>query len=107
MRKYGLIGYPLSHSFSPGYFKNKFEVEGIKDAKYDIYPLERIDMIDQLLNQNLAGFNVTIPYKEAVLPYLDSISPEAEKVNAVNTVKIVDGRLRGYNTDVIGSSCES
>ena len=73
MRKFGLIGYPLSHSFSMKYFTEKFEKEGIKDCQYEFYPLERIEELPQLLKDHpeLVGLNVTIPYKQSVIPYLD------------------------------------
>ena len=99
MKHFGLIGHPLGHSFSKDYFTKKFELEGL-DCEYNNYDLEDISMVKQL---NLTGFNVTIPYKEAVLPYLDELDPIAAEVGAVNTVKAFpDGRMKGYNTDVIG-----
>ena len=103
-RLYGLLGYPLSHSFSPDYFKTKFEEEGINDAEYSLFEnpdlLGFLDQIPEL--NNLVGFNITIPFKQAVLPFLDSISNEASYVGAVNTVKLKNGNLLGYNTDVYG-----
>lgn len=104
MRKFGLIGYPLSHSFSKTYFTEKFEKEGITDAKYELYPLESIDQLPQLIidNPGLVGLNITIPYKEQVIKYLDAIDPKAEEIGAVNTIKIQGGRLTGYNTDFYG-----
>ena len=97
--KYGLIGHPLGHSFSKDYFTKKFEREGL-DCEYNNYDLEDISMVRQL---KLSGFNVTIPYKEAIIPYLDELDPVAAEVGAVNTVKVLpDGRLKGFNTDVIG-----
>lgn len=109
VNKYGLIGFPLGHSFSKKYFSEKFKKEGIK-ASYDLYPLESISELEQLLREEslLKGLNVTIPYKEAVLPYLSSISEEAKKIGAVNTIKIKisdsanEKFLEGYNTDFIG-----
>lgn len=99
--KYGLIGHPLGHSFSKDYFTKKFEREGL-DCEYSNYDLEDISMVRQL---KLSGFNVTIPYKEAIIPYLDELDPMAKEIGAVNTVKVLpDGRLKGYNTDVIGFS---
>lgn len=100
-RQYGLIGFPLSHSFSPGYFKRKFKKEGIQNAAYDLYPLSAIEQFDDLPDA-LLGLNVTIPYKEAVMPYLDRISEEAAEIGAVNTIDFRDGRKIGYNTDVFG-----
>lgn len=102
IRKYGLIGYPLSHSFSPKYFAEKYKKEGIVDAQYKAYPLESIEEVKSLIDQGVEGFNVTIPYKEQILPYLDTISDEAQAIGAVNTVKIMEGKLIGYNTDVFG-----
>ncbi len=103
MKNYGLIGFPLTHSFSVRYFADKFEKEGIKDASYRNFPLESIEELPDLIhNQKLDGFNITIPYKEAVIEYLDSIDTAAEAIDAVNCVKITDGKLKGYNTDVYG-----
>lgn len=101
---YGLIGYPLSHSFSYKYFAEKFERENIADSFYENFPLENIDAFPALLkaHPNLVGLNVTIPYKEKVIPFLDELSPAAKEIGAVNTIKFVDGKLVGYNTDVIG-----
>jgi shikimate dehydrogenase len=104
MRKFGLIGYPLGHSFSKKYFTSKFETEGIEDCQYDLYEIEDISILPAIIRQNpeLEGLNVTIPYKEKVLPYLDSIDPACEEIGAVNCIQIKDGKLRGYNTDYIG-----
>lgn len=102
MRKFGLIGYPLSHSFSPRYFAEKFKKEGIEDAVYNLYPLEDISAFEALKNKNISGLNVTIPYKETIIPYLDEISPEAQEIGAVNTIRFNAGRTIGYNTDVYG-----
>jgi shikimate dehydrogenase len=101
---YGLIGYPLSHSFSKGYFTKKFEKAGITDCFYDNFPLENIDLLPQLIatNPNLAGLNVTIPYKQQVIPFLDELHESAAAVGAVNTIKFQDGKLIGFNTDVYG-----
>lgn len=104
MRKFGLIGYPLGHSFSKKYFTAKFETEGIKDCQYDLYEIEDISRLPSIIQQNpeLEGLNVTIPYKEKVLPYLDSIDSACEEIGAVNCIQIKDGKLKGYNTDYIG-----
>ncbi len=104
MRQFGLIGYPLSHSFSKGYFAQKFKKENITDAQYDTFPLENIHLIEQLFNQksNLFGLNVTIPYKQQVIPFLDSLEEAAAKIGAVNTIKFIDGKKIGYNSDVYG-----
>lgn len=100
----GLIGYPLSHSFSKKYFAEKFAEENISGYHYELFPIPKIENLTQLISEqpNLLGLNITIPYKQAALPYLDAISEEAEKVGAVNTIKFVDGQLKGYNTDVYG-----
>jgi shikimate dehydrogenase len=104
MRRFGLIGYPLSHSFSPGYFAEKFAKEGIKDCVYEAYPLASIDELKQLLSshKDLCGLNVTIPYKKKVIRFLDEGSEEVKQMVACNTIKIKDGKLIGYNTDVTG-----
>lgn len=104
MKKYGLIGYPLSHSFSKKYFTEKFILESINDVVYDIYPLENIIELPGLLKRepSLCGLNVTIPYKEQVISYLDEMSPVVEKIGACNCIKIEDGKLIGHNTDVLG-----
>lgn len=102
---YGLIGRSLSHSFSPTYFAQKFEALGIQRAKYTTFPLAEISDFPALLKEEprLHGLNVTIPYKQAIIPYLDLLSPQAKAVGAVNTIAIeTDGRLVGHNTDVPG-----
>jgi len=103
-RLFGLIGYPLSHSFSRRYFGEKFAQLSISDAFYELFPIERIEALPELLatHPNLCGLNVTIPYKEQVIPYLDSLDPAAAAIGAVNTIKIEEGQLTGYNTDVYG-----
>ena len=100
--KLGLIGYPLSHSFSPSYFAAKFNKLGIKDAEYRAYSIDTIDKIESIFESGVTGLNVTIPYKELVIPFLDELSDEAYKIGAVNTIKIVHGKKIGYNTDVYG-----
>jgi len=106
MRTFGLIGYPLGHSFSKKYFTEKFEREDITGNAYELYPLEHIGQLEDLLvaNPDLAGLNVTIPYKEQVIAYLDSMSPVVEEIRACNCIRIEEGRLMGHNTDVIGFS---
>ena len=107
MEKYGLIGYPLGHSFSKNYFNEKFENEGIS-AKYINFEIPNIQNLPEVIDSNpeLQGFNVTIPYKEKVISYLDSVSPEARAIGAVNVVKVTHKGnkvvLKGYNSDVIG-----
>lgn len=102
MRKFGLIGYPLSHSFSPKYFADKWSDMQLEGCEYKTYPIERIEDLSELIDQGLEGINVTIPYKQEVIPHLDFISAEALAVGAVNTIKVVEGKLVGYNTDVYG-----
>lgn len=107
MDKYGLIGYPLVHSFSISYFNEKFKNEGI-NAIYENYEISSIEQLPEVLDTNpeLRGLNVTIPYKEKVISYLDTLSPEARNIGAVNVIKIEHrGKktiLKGYNSDVIG-----
>lgn len=107
MKKYGLIGYPLGHSFSKNFFNEKFHSEQI-DAEYINFEIPTIEDLAKIIasNPNLAGFNVTIPYKEQVLPYLDVIDKDAEAIGAVNVVKVehIKGKpvLTGYNSDVLG-----
>ena len=100
---YGLIGYPLEHSFSPEYFMRKFEREHI-DATYASFPLSTINELPILLSSLpfLRGLNVTIPYKEAVIPYLDDVDIEAENVGAINCIHLTKSGKKGYNTDIIG-----
>jgi shikimate dehydrogenase len=103
-RLFGLIGYPLSHSFSKKYFSEKFSREGIDDAYYELFPIEQIEALPDLIAEhpNLVGLNVTIPYKQAVIPYMDELGPGAKAVGAVNTIKVTGEGLKGYNSDVYG-----
>ena len=103
MKRYGLIGHPLKHSQSRFYFNEKFEHEGL-DCRYQHFDLKSIEEIHEMMETypDLCGFNVTIPYKEAIIPLLDEIDPTAKEVGAVNVVTIQNGRLKGYNTDVYG-----
>lgn len=107
MDKYGLIGFPLGHSFSISYFNQKFKDEDI-DAVYENFEIPSIDLLAEVLDSNpeLKGLNVTIPYKQKVMEYLDNISPEARAIGAVNVIKVIhEGKkikLKGYNSDVIG-----
>ena len=104
---YGLLGYPLVHSFSQNYFNQKFESENI-DAEYINFEIHDVGMLMEVVaeNENLNGLNVTIPYKEQVIPFLDEIDPAASEVGAVNVIKFIRGkdglRLKGYNSDIIG-----
>lgn len=103
MKRYGLIGHPLKHSYSRDFFTGKFEYEGL-DCRYQNFDLKTIEELHEVLERypDLCGFNVTIPYKEAIIPLLDEIDTVAKEVGAVNVVKITDGKLKGYNTDVYG-----
>lgn len=106
MNLYGLIGYPLSHSFSKKYFSEKFEKEGITDSKYELFEIETIDLLEKVIQTNkdqLKGFNITIPHKEAVIPFLDEIDDAAKRIGAINVVKVLPNRkLKGYNSDYYG-----
>ena len=104
MRQFGLIGFPLSHSFSKGYFANHFLTENILDAQYENYPIESIDLLTDLWKNNpaLKGLNVTIPYKKLVIPFLQHTSSVVQSIQACNCIKLHQGALYGYNTDVIG-----
>jgi shikimate dehydrogenase len=102
---FGLIGHPLSHSFSKQYFTEKFAREQIADCRYELFPLATIDQLPGLLAQypNLKGLNVTIPYKQQVLPFLSDIDPAARAIGAVNVLKVLPGgKLKGFNTDYLG-----
>ncbi len=104
MRLFGLIGYPLGHSFSKQYFTEKFAREGIADARFELFPLEQIADLPALISSrpNLYGLSVTIPHKESVIPYLDELDDTARAIGAVNSIKIENGRMKGFNTDAIG-----
>ncbi len=110
MKIYGLIGYPLEHSFSKKYFAEKFAREGILDSNYRNFPLEDISDFPLLIRNTswLAGLNVTIPYKEKIISFLNGLDPVAQATGAVNTIKITDEQgdkqLTGFNTDVYGFS---
>jgi shikimate dehydrogenase len=100
----GLLGYPLSHSFSPAWFERKFDEEGFSSASYRLYALPDLREIRPMLSgvPGLLGFNVTIPHKKSILAYLDDLSPEAAAIGAVNTVLVQGNRWTGYNTDALG-----
>ena len=103
MRRYGLIGYPLGHSFSQRYFTEKFEREGISDCTYSNFSLGQIGELPAVLGDAaLCGLNVTIPYKEQVISFLDALSPVVEEIGACNCIRVADGMLTGHNTDVVG-----
>lgn len=101
---YGLIGYPLSHSFSKKYFTEKFLREGIENSVYELFPIEKMELFPSLIasHPQLRGLNVTIPYKEQVLPFLDELSDAVNEIGACNCISFRNGKLKGYNTDVIG-----
>lgn len=103
MRLFGLIGYPLGHSFSKKYFTQKFLEEGITDAEYELFPIEAITQLPELLRSHprLVGLNITIPYKEQAIPYLDVPGITAQ-IGACNCIHIKEGKLYGYNTDIVG-----
>lgn len=103
MRLFGLIGYPLTHSFSKKYFTKKFELEGLMDCRYELFPISTITEFPEILKKHpeLEGLNVTVPYKRQVLSFLHSLNIPAA-VNACNCIKIKDGKLIGNNTDVFG-----
>lgn len=103
MRQFGLIGRKLGHSFSRKYFSEKFQRENI-DANYTLIEIDEVAAIRDIVNSDssLCGLNVTIPYKESVIPYLDELSHEAAEVGAVNCIAIKGGYLKGYNTDIEG-----
>ena len=104
MKRYGLLGEKLGHSFSQAYFTDKFKRSALKDHRYDPFELPAIDALPGLLEDTpgLRGLNVTMPYKQSVIPYLTTIDPLASAVGAVNTIAIGPGRLTGHNTDVHG-----
>lgn len=104
MRKFGLIGKHISYSFSQQYFTNKFTIENIDDATYENFDIPNIEGVPDIFdNSEIRGLNVTIPYKEAIIPYLDELHEKAKKIGAVNTIKRTkEGKLIGYNTDCYG-----
>ncbi|MFT6035594.1 MAG: shikimate dehydrogenase [Marivirga sp.] len=104
MKRLGLIGYPLSHSFSADYFAQKFQEENIAHYQYANYPLASIEDLGKLLanEPQIVGLNVTIPYKEQVIPFLSGMDDKAKKIGAVNVIKIIDKKLYGYNSDYDG-----
>jgi shikimate dehydrogenase len=104
MKLFGLIGFPLTHSFSKTYFQEKFFKEERGDCLFENFELKAVDEITEVLQQNpyLKGFAITIPYKKNILPFLYWMSAEVQQMQACNCVKIIDGKLYGYNTDIIG-----
>lgn len=104
MKKLGLIGYPLSHSFSKKYFEEKFRKENLTDFSYNTFPLKNISEFTALMQKesDLLGLSVTIPHKETVIPFLTALDPIADEIGAVNCIKNEKGKLIGYNTDAFG-----
>ena len=103
MDRYGIIGFPLGHSFSRAFFTEKFQKEHI-DAEYVNFEITSAHLLPEIVRSNphLRGLNVTLPYKEAVIPMLDSMSDEAREIGAVNVIQVREGRLKGFNSDIIG-----
>lgn len=103
MRLFGLIGYPLTHSFSKKYFSEKFEKEELHDCRYENFEIETIDVLPQitLYKEDLEGLNITIPYKERVLKFLDECNELVQQTGACNCISIRNGKMIGHNTDVI------
>lgn len=103
MTKYGIIGFPLGHSFSRGFFTEKFARESI-DAQYLNFEIPDVAMLSDVLRDNpeLRGLNVTLPHKQAVIPLLDEMSEEAMEIGAVNVIRVRNGKLKGFNSDIIG-----
>jgi shikimate dehydrogenase len=104
LRKFGLIGFLLTHSFSKKYFDKKFHDENIPDSSYQLFEINSVEELPSILKSNpeLSGLNVTIPYKESVIKYLDEVDTTAEAIGAVNCIKVINGKLKGFNTDVFG-----
>src|SRR5690606_13322471 len=103
-RKFGLLGRNISYSFSKGYFTEKFKTLGLTDHSYVNFDVPQIEDIEAIVKNtnDLVGFNITIPYKEAIFPYLSEVDPKAKAIGAINVVKVLENGLKGYNTDVIG-----
>lgn len=103
IKKFGLIGKNISYSFSKKYFEQKFEKLGLKNHSYDLIHIDEINQIEQIFAQpNFVGLNITIPYKEQIIPFLDEISDEANEIGAINCISIQNGKKTGYNTDAFG-----
>ncbi len=104
MKVFGLIGYPLGHSFSKDYFTKKFSEENIQNCSYKNFEIKSLDNFKSLIKdqKNLSGLNVTIPFKEKVLKYLDYVDDIAKEIGSVNVIKIIDNKLFGYNSDYLG-----
>ncbi|MEC5166009.1 shikimate dehydrogenase [Flavobacterium sp. PL11] len=105
LKRFGLLGKNISYSFSKGYFTDKFKGENFENCTYENFDIAEIDSFPEIIKNNLelTGLNVTIPYKETVLPFLDKLSKKAKLIGAVNTIKFTkEGKLKGYNTDYYG-----
>ncbi|MDA0314038.1 MAG: shikimate dehydrogenase [Bacteroidetes bacterium] len=104
MRKFGLIGFPLGHSFSKKYFTEKFSHEGRSDCQFKLYEFPQVTDFPALIQREkgLEGLSVTIPYKEQIIPYLDALDPACERIGAVNCIRIRNGKKVGFNTDYLG-----
>jgi len=104
MPQLGLIGYPLSHSFSKKYFDEKFQKLGLSNFSFSVFSMENVNQFPGLINEhkNLIGLSVTIPHKETVINFLDEVDEVAKEIGAVNCIKITNGKLKGYNTDALG-----
>lgn len=105
MRLFGLIGYPLSHSFSKKYFTDKFQQENIQDTQYELFEIAQAGLVKDVIRQNptLQGLNVTIPHKETIIEFLDELDKPVHSIGAVNVIKILpSGKLKGYNSDYHG-----
>ncbi len=103
MNTFGLLGKNISYSFSQGYFTEKFKKLGLEDYSYENFDIQQIDEFKRILsNTDLKGLNVTIPYKQDIIPYLDELDPKAAKIGAVNTIQFSKNGLKGYNTDAYG-----
>lgn len=104
MKRFGLIGYPLKNSFSENYFSTKFKTLGLSDCGYQNFPMENLAQFNSLIETQpeLRGLNVTIPHKQNIIPFLSALDDSARNAGAVNCIKIVNGKLIGYNTDIYG-----
>lgn len=102
MNTYGLIGKNIDYSFSKNYFNNKFKREGIENAQYINFDIDNTGKLNNIFKQKNQGYNVTIPYKEAVIPYLDALDTHAKEIGAVNTIQVHKRQKKGFNTDWIG-----
>lgn len=101
--KFGLIGRNISYSFSKKYFEQKFQKLLLENYTYEIFDIENLDSISEIFKtENLRGLNVTIPYKEKIIPFIDELSEEAQEIGAINCISIKNGKTKGYNTDAFG-----